>query len=60
MRGFTVSEITKDNNHPDTDGLLHYNFYGMLEAAFIDSLQHKSFEFHKALKRLNEIIEKYT
>ena len=47
LRRFIVSEITKDNNHPDTDCLLHYNFDGMLEAAFIDSLQYKSFAFHE-------------
>lgn len=47
LRRFIVSEITNDNNHPDTDGLLHYNFDGMLEAAFIDSLQYKSFAFHE-------------
>ena len=47
LRRFIVSEITNDNNHPDTDSLLHYNFDGMLEEAFIDSLQYKSFAFQE-------------
>lgn len=47
LRRWIVSEMTKDNLDPDTDGLLGYNFNGMLEAAFIDSLQYKSFAFRE-------------
>ena len=47
LRRWIVSEMMHDNMHLDTDCLLHYNFNGMLEAAFIDSLQYKSFAFQE-------------
>ena len=47
LRRWIVEEMTKDNLSPDTDGLLHYNFDGMLESAFIDSLQYKSIAFRE-------------
>lgn len=45
LRKWIVENMTQDDNDPDTDGLLHYNFDGMLESAFIDSLKYKSFAF---------------
>lgn len=47
LHRWIVSEMTKNNMDPDTDGLLRYNFNGMLESTFIDSLQYKSFAFRE-------------
>lgn len=47
LRRWIVSKMTKDDEHPDTDSLLHFNFDGMLESAFIDSLQYKSAAFQE-------------
>lgn len=45
LREWIVENITHDDDSPDTDGLLQYNFDGMLEAIFIDSLRYKSVSF---------------
>ena len=45
LRKWIVENMTHNDNDPETDWLLSYNFDGMLEAAFIDSLQYKSFAF---------------
>lgn len=45
MRGWIVDNMTYDDNDPDTDKLLHYNFDGFIENVFIDSLQFKSKAF---------------
>lgn len=47
LRKWIVAEITLDDNCEDTDGLMHFNFDGMLEYAFIDSLKYKSYAFHE-------------
>ena len=47
LRKWIIENMTHDDNDPDTDGLLHYNFDGMLESSFIDSLQYKSFAFNE-------------
>lgn len=46
LRKWIVSEITLDDNCEDTDELMHFNFDGMLEYAFTDSLKYKSHAFH--------------
>lgn len=47
FREWIVSNMTKDDNDPDTDGLLAYNFDGMIEGAFIDSLRFKTAHFRE-------------
>ena len=47
LREWIVSEMTNDNSSPETDYLLHFNFDGMLELSFIDSLQFKSLAFQE-------------
>lgn len=47
LREWIVENMTRDDEDPDTDGLLHYNFDGMLESAFIESLKYKSFSFNE-------------
>lgn len=47
LRKWIVTEMTHNDEDPDTDGLLHFNFDGMLERAFIDSLKYKSYDFHE-------------
>lgn len=47
LRSWIVENMTHDDDDPDTDRLLRFNFDGMLEAAFIDSLKYKSYSFHE-------------
>lgn len=47
LRKWIVHEITNNNSSVDTESLLHYHFDSMLEAAFLDSLQYKSFAFNE-------------
>ena len=37
--------MTHDDNDDDTDGLLGFNFYSMIEATLIDSLCYKGIGF---------------
>lgn len=37
LRQWIIDNMTHDNNDPDTDGLLMFNFNGMLENLFVDS-----------------------
>ena len=46
LRKWIVKEITSDDNCDDTDGLLRFNFCGMIENVFLDSLRYKSYAFH--------------
>ena len=41
LRQWIVENMTLDDNAPNTDGLLGFNFHGMLESIFIDSLKYK-------------------
>lgn len=41
LREWIVAEMTKDNKHPETDGLLEFNFSSMIEAFLNDSLKFK-------------------
>ena len=45
MRDFIIKNITNDDNDPDTDGLLHYNFDGFVGYNFNDTLRFKSCAF---------------
>lgn len=45
LRSWIVSEMTHDDNDPDTDGLLGFNFDGALESIFIESLKYKMLPF---------------
>lgn len=45
LREWIVEKKTKNDDDPDTDGLMGFNFNGMLENAFIDSLCIKSESF---------------
>lgn len=45
LRAWIVDNMTHDDNDPDTDGLLRYNFDGMIEKAFTDSLRLKAMPF---------------
>lgn len=45
LREWLVKEITLNDDDPDTDGLLAYNFDGMVENAFIESLRLKTVHF---------------
>lgn len=47
LRKFIVDNMTLDDENKDTDGLLCFNFDGMLENAFIESLKYKSFAFQE-------------
>lgn len=50
LREWIIDNMTKNDDDPDTDGLLGFNFNGMLSSVFIDSLCIKS----KAFKEENE------
>lgn len=41
LRTWIVENMTMDNDSPDTDSLLGYNFHGMIESLMIDSLKYK-------------------
>ena len=45
LRQWIVENMTHDDEDADTNGLLGYNFNGMLENVFIDSLKYKSRSF---------------
>lgn len=45
FRECIVQEMTHDDNDPDTDCLLAYNFDGMIEGAFVESLRLKTKHF---------------
>ena len=45
LREWLVKEITLSDDNPDTDGLLAFNFDGMVESAFIESLRLKTVHF---------------
>lgn len=45
MRKWIIDNMTHDNNDPNTDGLLSFNFNGMIESIFIDSLKYKDIAF---------------
>lgn len=45
LRDWIVSEMTHDDNDPDTDSLLGFNFNGALESIFIESLKYKMLPF---------------
>lgn len=47
LRRWIVKEMTHNDLDPDTDGLIAFNFNGMLENVFIDSLKYKSFSFNE-------------
>lgn len=47
LRGWIIEEMTKNDDDPDTDGLLGFNFAGMLGYAFTDSLKYKSYAFRE-------------
>ena len=47
MRKWIVEEMTHDDDDPDTDGLLGFNFDGRLGYAFTNSLIYKSYAFHE-------------
>lgn len=47
LRKWIVSNMTHDDEDPDTDGLMLFNFDGMLEKAFTESLKYKSYDFHE-------------
>ena len=45
LREWIVENITGNDNDPDTDGLLLFNYIGMLESIFTDTLRYKSNSF---------------
>lgn len=45
LREWLVKEITINDDNPDTDRLLAFNFDGMVESAFIESLRLKTIHF---------------
>ena len=45
LREWIIEEMTKDETDPDTDGLLGFNFNGMIEETFTESLAFKSQSF---------------
>ena len=47
LRQWIIENMTHDDDHPDTDGLLHFNFDGMLANTFVNSLKYKSYAFHE-------------
>ena len=47
MRKWIVDKMTHDDDNPDTDGLIGFNFDGGLESVFTDSLKYKSYAFHE-------------
>ena len=47
LRKWIVEEMTHNDDDPDTDGLLEFNFDGMLRHAFTNSLKYKSYAFHE-------------
>ena len=47
LREWLVKEITLKDDDPDTDGLIMYNFDGMIESAFIESLRLKTVHFRE-------------
>lgn len=47
LRKYIVDNMTFDDENEDTDGLLGFNFDGMLENVFIESLKYKSFAFQE-------------
>jgi len=47
LRKWIVEEMTHDDDDPDTDGLLGFNFDCMLEHTFTNSLKYKSIAFHE-------------
>ena len=47
MRSWIIDNLTRDDNNPDTDGLLHYNFDGLIGNVFNDTLRFKSCAFRE-------------
>lgn len=47
LRQWIVDNMTYNNEDPDTDDLLSFNFNGMLENLFINSLKYKSIGFNE-------------
>ena len=45
LREWIVSEMTKNDADPETDDLMFFNFNGMIEDAFTESLEYKSTDF---------------
>lgn len=45
LRSWIVDEITKDDENPETDSFLGFNFYGAIEHTYSDSLKFKSCAF---------------
>lgn len=45
LRDWIIENMTLNDEDPDTDGLLRYNFDGMIERAFTDSLRLKAMPF---------------
>lgn len=45
LRKWIVDNMTHDDSSQDTDGLLSFNFYGMLEHILTDSLKYKQIGF---------------
>ncbi len=47
LRKWIVNEMTHDDSSSDTDGLLGFNFHGMIESILIDSLKYKPIGFEE-------------
>lgn len=45
MRDWIIDNMTHNDDAPDTDGLLHFNFDSFVESVFIDTLRLKSCAF---------------
>lgn len=50
LRAWIVENMTMDDADPDTDGLLGFNFHGMIESLMIESLKYK----HEGFKEEKE------
>lgn len=47
LRKWIIDNMTHDDLSLDTDGLLGFNFYGLIESLFIDSLKYKPIGFEE-------------
>lgn len=47
LRKWIVDEMTNNDDSPDTDSLLGFNFYGMIESILTDSLKYKIIGFEE-------------
>lgn len=50
LRSWIIENMTKEDTSPDTDGLLGFNFHGMIESLMIKSLKYK----HEGFKEEKE------